>query len=98
MTTTSAPRIPQTGSGAYPVAIIGRPIETGTLAHKPSSQTREVTTGLRGRRGLQETYYITACAAAEPDDADDAYLASAAWADHLGATACTEPACFPHAR
>lgn len=91
-TATSAPRIPQGGSGAAPVAIIARPIAVGVLAHKSSSQTR-------GPKGRQETYYVTACAAAQdPDDADDAYLVSAAWADHMGASACTEPTCFPSAR
>jgi hypothetical protein len=36
---------------------------------------------------------VAACA---PDD-DECRLISAGWADHMGAQACTEDACFPTA-
>ena len=100
---THAPQLPRDlMAGGSSVAIIARPIAPGVLAHKPTSQTREITTGIH--RGRHETYYIAACATPpdtdhddQGDEPDEAYQVSAAWADHLGANACTEPACFPHA-
>jgi hypothetical protein len=95
-TRTAGPRLPrELMAGGSSVAVIARPISSGVLAHKPSSGTRQITEGMHA--GQKETYYIAACAAAEPDDADDAYQVTAAWADHLGALACTEQACFPDA-
>lgn len=92
----SNPKLPRSlMAGGSSVAIVARPLGPGALiAHKPSSQTREVEPG--AYRSRTETYYIAACAAGQADP-DDAFQVSAAWADHIGAVACTEPACFPHA-
>lgn len=91
----TGPRLPRRLMlGGSSVALIARPMQPGVLAHKPSSQTRTV--AKRGIGPQQETYYIAACAAGT-DDPDEAYQHTAAWADHLGAVACTEPACFPEA-
>lgn len=82
-------------AGGSSVAIIAKPIEPGVLAHRSHSETREVD---RGHRVLQkETFYIAACAADEPQEADEAYLVSIHWAHSQAAAACTEAECFPQA-
>jgi hypothetical protein len=82
-------------AGGSSVAVIARPIAPGVLAHRYSQEIRAVAPEYG--KPANEAYYVTACAADDLENADDAYLVTVAWADHLGATACTEPACFPEA-
>jgi hypothetical protein len=83
-------------TGGYSVALISRQVGEGTLAHRPGeSRSRKVWSSRHGV-DVNQSYVVTACAGNE-SDADEAYLLSAAWADHRGADACPEDACFPDA-
>lgn len=96
-TSDTAARLPrELIAGGSSVAVIARQITPGVLAHRYSQETRPVDPPQYGKPA-NEAYFVTACAADHLDDADDAYLVTLAWADHKGASACTEPACFPGA-
>ena len=92
MTTKLPEALTRTGAS---VAFIAMPVVAGTIAHRPASASRMVPSRHGYGQPVKETFDITACAASEGEHADEAYQLSAAWADHLGAVACTEPGCFP---
>ncbi|MER5703499.1 hypothetical protein ABT023_16360 [Micromonospora sp. NPDC002296] len=90
-TTTSPPRLPrQMLSGGASVAV-RLPSERGMVAHRPERDTRPAP--IPGYPGRNEQIVFAACSR---DDGECREL-TASWADHLGAQACTEPACFPEA-
>ncbi|MCY1141355.1 hypothetical protein OWR29_25435 [Actinoplanes sp. Pm04-4] len=84
----------------HSVALIGMTLGPGSIAHRASSKTvPDLSRPRHSKKGPQPTKQvpIAKCAEGQGDDADDAYLVSAHWADHKGAVACTETACFPTA-
>ncbi|MEV6297822.1 hypothetical protein AB0M02_00280 [Actinoplanes sp. NPDC051861] len=89
MTRPIPPKLFPTGAS---VAVV-LPLGPGAIAHKPAADKRKTTK--RPWRG-EAVYQDVAVAACDPKGPQAAEF-SAAWADHQGALACTEPACFPNA-
>jgi len=94
MTATTLPRLPREMTVGGSSVAVRMPFASGSVAHRPKTVQREVaipTSRWGATRNAQIP--VSACA---PDD-DECGLLTAAWADHLGAQACTEDACFPDA-
>ena len=90
-TTTDAPRIPA-DMFATGTSVAVRAPRDGSLAHRPASVRRPTGRSYRGQ-DLYEDVTVAACA----QDGAPVPLVTAHWADHMGAVACTEQACFPDA-
>lgn len=87
------PKLPrELMQGGYSVAVY-LPLKPDRVAHRPTTDKRK-----SGRNPVygQPVYQDMPVAACDPKG-PVAVLFSAAWADHKGAVACTEPACFPNA-
>ncbi|GIJ10755.1 hypothetical protein ACFFMR_18995 [Micromonospora andamanensis] len=91
MSTTSLPRIPKTFGAGASVAV-RLPFGEGSVAHRVKYDPRP-----NGRfyRGEEQTSLVPLAACAPEDD--PCVELSGGWADHQGAQACTEDACFPDA-
>jgi hypothetical protein len=80
-------------AGGYSVAVCGQ-LGADAVAHRPDSVKRKNTGRVKGSNQPAE---ISVPVAACDLKGRQAALFSAAWADHKGAVACTESACFPDA-
>jgi len=78
-------------TGGYSVAVRG-PLGPEAIAHRPASdKRRNVGRAVGSNQPVEVDVPVAACDPKGPAAA----LFTAAWADHKGAHACTEPACFP---
>lgn len=92
MDTKTLPRLPrELIPGGCSVAV-RLPFGAGSVAHRAASVTRPTGPVMYGK---QTTRSVPVAACAQDDD--ECSLLTASWADHRGAQACTEDACFPHA-
>ncbi|WKU03730.1 hypothetical protein [Micromonospora sp. HUAS LYJ1] len=92
MTTKTLPRLPKDLTQGGASVAVRLPFGEGSVAHRPTTDDRlngVFVFGIEQRSAVP----VAACA---PDD-DECRLLSAGWADHMGAQACTEDACFPDA-
>ncbi|WP_334445002.1 hypothetical protein [Micromonospora sp. CPCC 206060] len=83
---TESRRLPRAMTSGGASVAVRLPVGAGTLAHRPTY--RRIAPD---NKYDQRTVVSAACA---PQGAECREL-SAGWADHLGALACTAPACFP---
>ncbi|WP_431892703.1 hypothetical protein [Micromonospora haikouensis] len=88
MNTSTLPRLPKPMTIGGATVVIHLPFEAGHPAHRP------IWTRNNPDSKYDLSCYVTAACA--PQGAEGREL-SAAWADHQGAQACTEDACFPDA-
>lgn len=80
-------------AGGTSVAVRGQ-LGPDAIAHRYGTESRANTRRVKGsNQPEQVSVPVLACDPKGPQ----ASLFSAAWADHKGAVACTEQACFPDA-
>lgn len=92
MTITTLPRLPREAIvSGYSVAV-RLPFSAGSVAHRADHDKRPTGKRVYGQE-VAASVPVAACAT----DDDECVLMTAGWADHQGAQACTEDACFPDA-
>ncbi|SCL16440.1 hypothetical protein GA0074692_0030 [Micromonospora pallida] len=92
MTTTTMPRLPRELTNGGSSVAVRLPFGAGSVAHRPTYVQRPNGKFVFGKE-QRSSVPVAACA----QDDDECSLLSAAWADHRGAQACTEDACWPDA-
>ncbi|MCX4470484.1 hypothetical protein OOK41_09210 [Micromonospora sp. NBC_01655] len=88
MNTSTLPRLPKPLTVGGATVAVRLPFGPNSVAHRP--------TWTRVNPESKYDLSATLAAACSPDDGECSAL-TAAWADHQGAQACTEDACFPDA-
>lgn len=91
-TTIALPRLPREMTSGGASVAVRLPFGDRSVAHRVVRTNRAVVNAAYSQ--LRQTAVVVAACA--PDDEPCAEL-SAGWADHRGAQACGEPACFPTA-
>lgn len=92
MNNSTLPRLPEPMTRGGASVAIRLPFGAGSVAHRPAYDTRPNGVFVYG---IEQSASVPVAACAQDDD--ECRLLTAAWADHQGAQACTEDACFPDA-